>query len=463
MIKIYIKKTTKWLLVIFFTITIGLIIGIFLASLNIVNQSFLHLDYRKVPEIVTDIGSRIALSNYYVSKDFYNCIVQGSKIKCWSNYNPVKKEILEIKVNNIEMIQTSNSGIMYNGCILQKDILKCWKKNHKVIPIKILKNNVTKFNLSNWNICAIQKGALKCGGFYIGFNKVNKNIKYNYTENIKLVKGLDSGVTDVSLGLDYACAIQKGALKCWGRNEYGQLGIGTKTTSLVPKLVKGLDSDVTDVSLGLDYACAIQKGALKCWGRNEYGQLGIGTKTTSLVPKLVKGLDSDVTDVSLGLDYACAIQKGALKCWGRNEYGQLGIGTKTTSLVPKLAKGLDSDVTDVKLSRYSTLFKNSCVIQRKSVKCSGNNLYDQIGSSSIKPLYSKLFVSIKHLETDVDKLIVSNGYSCAIQKETIRCWGNNIIGQLGNGEKTISKAGIIKTLVRILTQLNPLHSYNISI
>ena len=452
----FIKPFLKGLLIFLGSIAFGFAVFYVKIILDVVGNDFLYLEHKKSPRVVTDIGTKVALSAPYRSRSFYNCIIQNDKVKCWSNFNPIKKTVPELSANNIDIIQTSNESIVYSGCVIKKGVLKCWYKsnNGKKASIKVLEADVTTFSINKLSICAIQKGALKCAGFKIGFNIIDGEInKTAYNANMKIIEGLESQVTNIGLEDDYACAIQKGALKCWGNNKYGQLGIGTKKESLIPKVVKGLESGVTDISLKPTYACAIQKGALKCWGNNKYGQLGIGTKKESLIPKVVKGLESGVKNISLESNYACAIQKGALKCWGNNKYGQLGIGTRKTSLIPKVAKGMESGVTSVKVSDRSLLFNHTCVIQRGGVKCTGNNLYDQLGNPLVISPYSKVFTSVASLDTNVKSLVVSNGYSCAIQKQILKCWGKNMAGQLGNGKKEISQAGIIKTFWRILNQI----------
>lgn len=47
--------------------------------------------------------------------------------------------------------------------------------------------------------------------------------------------------------------------------------------------------NVSDISAGLYHAMAVRKdGSLWAWGRNEYGQLGIGTTTDSHRPVRVE-------------------------------------------------------------------------------------------------------------------------------------------------------------------------------
>ena len=98
--------------------------------------------------------------------------------------------------------------------------------------------------------------------------------------------GLGSGVTTVAAGLYHTCAVTTdGGLKCWGRDRHGQLGDGNTTDSWVPVDVVGMASGATGVDIGYDHTCALAgNGRVKCWGRDEYGQLGIGTTDRWLTP-----------------------------------------------------------------------------------------------------------------------------------------------------------------------------------
>lgn len=73
------------------------------------------------------------------------------------------------------------------------------------------------------------------------------------------VFGLTTGVSQISAsGQAHTCAVlNTGALKCWGYNNYGQVGDGTTTNRLTPVDVSGLTTGVSSVSAGEgQYTCA---------------------------------------------------------------------------------------------------------------------------------------------------------------------------------------------------------------
>ncbi len=155
--------------------------------------------------------------------------------------------------------------------------------------------------------------------------------------------GNGSSSTIVSGYEGYCALLKSGSVKCWGDNSYDQLGDGTNALpTKVPVSVKGV-SGATEIVSGYEGYCALLKsGSVKCWGDNSYDQLGDGTNALpTKVPVSVKGV-SDATEIVSGYEGYCALLKsGSVKCWGDNSYDQLGDGTNALpTKVPVSVKGL---------------------------------------------------------------------------------------------------------------------------
>ncbi len=153
------------------------------------------------------------------------------------------------------------------------------------------------------------------------------------------VAGLTSGVIQVAAGNAHSCALTVAKVRCWGNDQFGQLGNGQQTSTIAysPVDVMGLPSGIRAIAAGGRHTCAITaQGGLLCWGDNQYGQLGNNTQGNSAVPAQVTGMTSGVVAVTLGDRHTCALKDdGSVWCWGNNQYGQLGNRSFTGSLVPQ--------------------------------------------------------------------------------------------------------------------------------
>ena len=152
---------------------------------------------------------------------------------------------------------------------------------------------------------------------------------------------LGSGRTAVaaSAGDYHTCAIlDNGDLKCWGIDSAHGYG-ATNTDILAPlstPIDLGMGRTAIAVSAGSGHTCAIlDNGDLKCWGADNYGQLGNGGSNIAInapsSPPIDLGLGRTAVAVSAGTYHTCAIlDNGDAKCWGRQDVGQLGQGSASS-------------------------------------------------------------------------------------------------------------------------------------
>lgn len=335
---------------------------------------------------------------------------------------------------------TSDSGSSFEVVATYKS-----KSGQQVYTIRVGSAvlNAVQISMGHNHACAVTtEGAAKCWGSNASGQLGDGTNGFRSLTPVQVV-GLESGVTAISAGAmtaySHTCAIQAGALKCWGQNAQGQLGDGTTTDRRTPAVVSGLGSGVTAVSTGYTTNCALQSGGVKCWGINEYGQVGDGTNENRTIPVAVAGMGSGVTYLaSAGGTHNCAIQAGALKCWGRNSYGQLGDGTNTHRNTPVGVIGLGSGVISVVGGTSHTCSLQTFQNSGQGVLCWGANSVGQLGDAfMVDTAYEP--TPVIGLTAGVTALSGTANHNCAIQAGALKCWGSNSSGQLGDGS-TVNSA-----------------------
>lgn len=190
----------------------------------------------------------------------------------------------------------------------------------------------------------------------------------------------------LSVGKNHACALTAaGAAYCWGLNNYGEVGDGTRTTQASPVAVGG-GIAFAKIVAGNNITCGLTaSGAGYCWGLSRYvGDASIntslGSNTYTLAPRVIPG-GHTFADISIGEDHACAVTtSGAAYCWGDNFYGELGNGTSGTS---SFSQGLSAVSGGHSFTQIEAGQDFSCgVTTTNELYCWGRNSYGTLGDGN---------------------------------------------------------------------------------
>jgi predicted outer membrane repeat protein len=348
----------------------------------------------------------------------------------------------------LQNIAKITAGVGHTCSLILMGGIKCWGDNEngqlgdgtfvsRSIPMDVngLTGGVAAVVAGFGHTCALTTdGAVKCWGEN-NFGQLGNGSTTSSPEPVDVV-GLSSGVQAIAAGNYSTCAITStGGVKCWGNNSHGMLGNGTTFNENIPVDVIGLAGPAIAIAAGYEHTCALTaSGAVQCWGWNVMGQLGDGTQTDSLTPVDVSGLTGGVTAITVGYFHSCAISsEGAAVCWGGNSTGALGNGTTTGSTIPVDVFGLSDGVVAIDGGDFHTCALTSY----GAVKCWGDNVYGQLGdgtnNQSTTPVY------VLGLASGVSDIAAGSYHACALLEEgRIKCWGRNYDGELGDGTNTDS-------------------------
>lgn len=242
-------------------------------------------------------------------------------------------------------------------------------------------------------------------------------------------------VAVLAIGRHHACRLEDGRVACWGSNLDGQLGGAAAAATCVdrpcarePEPVPGLPR-VASVAAGGFHTCAVAAdGTVWCWGSNATGQLGRAA-AADRSPAPVQGL-ADVTAIAAGLLHTCAVDaSGDVACWGNADGYRLGIDTDDPTITaPARVPDLGGAAVAVAAGAEHTC----ALLADGTVRCWGGNRFGQLGDGTTRSRARPAPVS--GLGGRAVEIAAGDHFTCArLEDGSVACWGWNDHGQIGVG------------------------------
>jgi alpha-tubulin suppressor-like RCC1 family protein len=282
------------------------------------------------------------------------------------------------------------------------------------------------------------------------------------------VAGSQPPFESVAVGLEHACALSSGRVRCWGSGRMGQNGAGSMALPF-PGTISAL-SEVLELDAAGDSSCVRTESDVLCFGRDVFGQLGDsamhggGAEPFTSSPVRVE-LPTEFVPrrLDIGGFHGCATGTGGgLFCWGADDYGQIhGETTASTCSydgtdyrcfpTPVMVPGFGpAAIVAVELALGQS---HTCVLdERHAVHCFGRNDRGQIGNGSSGGAVSTPF---RVFSGEVEEIEAGLSHTCArLTDGRVSCWGNNQYGALGTGGGAMGTSPADADLPEAVTKLS---------
>eukprot|EP00798_Chlamydomonas_sp_ICE-L_P000252 gene252-biopygen2254 len=249
---------------------------------------------------------------------------------------------------------------------------------------------------------------------------------------------------------DHSAYVRNGELLVYGRNDYGQLGLGhTSNTITVPTKVPGINN-ASLVACGEGFTlCVRTDDTAISTGLNDNGQLGIGSTVTTSNFSIVAGVSNAIA-VAAGYTHSMYLtSNGVVVSAGSDANGQLGRGASSANVVinSNIVPMLMPDGSNVPAHSISAGGYHSAVLLNNgSAYLCGKNDQGQCGTSTTLVQQANSLGIIPSLSDVVD-------VACGHEHTLFTCYDGQVLGvrrndrgQLGQGNKTSPVTSVVQVL-----------------
>lgn len=406
----------------------------------------------------TVLGTNELVSNVSIG-DSHICVVAGQSVKCaganWDGQlgNGTRSESFEFALAVVAEATQVEAGYSSTCTVVLND-LWCWGANyegglgngdltHTAVPLAVpFGQSISAFATGGDFSCAVANGGVECVG--ANWNgQLGNGTKIHSNQPVTAIAE-NSGATEVFAGESHACAIVgvDRALYCWGSNDEGQLGDGTRSIDenftvsdndrTRPIEITQAGTSIDSVAIGAKHTCILRSGQVLCWGDNRHGQVGTVALSPILVPSTA--IASGVTAIDATYSSTCALLNDAgvqkIKCWGSNWSGGLGLDPEVNDqnrfYVPTESYAAVAGET---ITAFSMGSDHICMLIGGGVKCAGANYSGQLGNGSTNNSYRPVIAIAEG--SGVTAITAGLDLSCAVVVGIVKCWGDNTLGQIG--------------------------------
>ncbi|HSQ62361.1 MAG TPA: hypothetical protein VLM85_04080 [Polyangiaceae bacterium] len=278
-------------------------------------------------------------------------------------------------------------------------------------------------------------------------------------------------VVQLAVGGFHACGLVKdGTVRCWGRNNYGQLGVGLpgdggafdpnpRPVPQTPPLSGVSQISASHFSIQLSSTCALVGSAAQCFGNNSYGQLGLSADAGAFdnnphpTPSPVTGVPG-LASVWAGNLHGCAVSTtGDMYCWGDDQNMELGRPAGNVQILPAGLVVTDAGPATAVGPGYDF---GLGLLKAGGVVSWGSNSVDQLGRT---PAQSPDLAAAIGSLSGVTSIAAGFQHACAVAGGALYCWGHNANGQAGSSGDPVSAPTKVDVAGKTLVQVTAGYSH----